>query len=616
MKKILAALIAVALMVGLAACDSPDPDGAEPGSTSTSTRDTLTIGTTTQVNADMFDGWTNNSPNAHIKYLIHGGLSVLEMTPGSELVTNPTVIESQDVVEHEDGSKTFFNTIREGLVWSDGTPITAADYVFYWYLRASPEWKALDANNVGVRLTGYDDFNSGDTKVFSGLTLVDDRTFGLTYPAHEFPFYYESTYADTMPHPIHVLVPGATMKDDGDGVYIEGDFTVEVLRKTVLDPQTGYRYNPQVTCGAYRLVSYDTTTNNAILERNPSYPGTYLGTQPKIERIIYKFVQPATQMNELEVGEIDLVSGIGGIQQLEPGFALVDRGIVTSHSYNRNGYGYVRFHCDFGPTQFAAVRQAMTYLTDREDFVRLFSGGYAIIINSGYSQSQWVYQENKEWLEENLIHYTFNPDKALEVLIEDGWTLNAQGNAFNPATDKMRYKRHDGELMPLQIEWASSNNVVSELLRTLLVPEAERVGMIINETIMTSVLEFSSRNGVRDEDAFYHMFNMGHSFGVPYSPWLSYSMTPAYWGGNYNSNYLADEEMHEIVEGMRLTDPKDRERFGELWLQQLVRFNELMPNLVLYADTYFDFYTPALKNFVTNPTYDARYAVLFAHLED
>jgi len=615
MKKIFAALIAVALMVGLAACDTPEPGGSEPGATGR-TRDTITIGTTTQINADMYDGWTNNSPNAHIKYWLHGGLDTLELTSGAEYVMNPTVVESMEVVEHEDGSKTFYSTLNKGLLWSDGTPITAQDYVFYLLLSASPEWKALDATNTGVRILGFDEFSEGDTNVFTGVRLVDDYTFGITYPAHEFPFFYESTYASASPTPIHVIAPGCVVKDDGEGAYIDGEFTVEVLRKTILDPQTGYRYNPQVVCGAYLLEDYNTTTNNAILVKNPNYPGTYLGTQPLIERIIYKFTQPATQMNELEVGEIDVVSGVGGLQQLEPGFALVDKGIVTSHSYSRNGYGYVRFHCDFGPTQFVNVRQALIYLTDREEFIRLYSGGYAIIIDSGYSQSQWIYQENKEWLEENLTHYTFNPDKAVELLEADGWTLNAQGGEFNPATDKLRYKRHEGELMPLRIEWASSNNIVSELLRVTLIPEAEKVGIEINETIMTSVLDVASRNGIRDEDAVYHMFNMGMGFGVPHSPWLYYSMTPAYWGGNYNSNFLADPEMHEIVESMRLTDPSDREGYAKKWLQHLLRFNYLVPNLVLYADTYFDFYTPALKNFNTHPSYDVRYAILYAYLED
>ena len=66
-------------------------------------------------------------------------------------------------------------------------------------------------------------------------------------------------------------------------------------------------------------------------------------------------------------------------------------------------------------------------------------------------------EEALAWGEINLDmlnHYDPNPETALSLLIEDGWTLNAAGEPFNPEVDAVRYKEVDGELMPLSIRFA------------------------------------------------------------------------------------------------------------------------------------------------------------------
>ena len=56
--------------------------------------------------------------------LIHG-LGAVTQTKEGDFTYNPTVVKSHEEVENADGTKTYTVTINDGLVWSDGTPITA-----------------------------------------------------------------------------------------------------------------------------------------------------------------------------------------------------------------------------------------------------------------------------------------------------------------------------------------------------------------------------------------------------------------------------------------------------------------------------------------------------------
>ena len=44
---------------------------------------------------------------------------------------NKTVVKQLDKVENEDGTLTYTITLNDGLLFSDGTPVTAKNYLYY-----------------------------------------------------------------------------------------------------------------------------------------------------------------------------------------------------------------------------------------------------------------------------------------------------------------------------------------------------------------------------------------------------------------------------------------------------------------------------------------------------
>ena len=75
-------------------------------------------------------------------------------------------------VENEDGSVTYTYTLRDGLTWSDGQPLTAGDFEFAWKRAASDELGA-DYGEMYSVVKGYED---GDLAV----KAIDDKTLEVT----------------------------------------------------------------------------------------------------------------------------------------------------------------------------------------------------------------------------------------------------------------------------------------------------------------------------------------------------------------------------------------------------------------------------------------------------
>lgn len=261
--RLLSLLLAGVMTASLAACGSQSTVTNNTSSTSASstavsegTRPTepqgqLVIGTTTQMGNDFYDpSFSNNATNYKTYDLIHGYSTVVSDKEGA-WVYDPTVVASHEETENEDGTKTYTVTINDGLVWSDGTPITAKDYVFQLLLESSPEMNGVDGypSQAGYSLVGYDEFFAGETEYFAGVHLVDDMTFSVTVRAEELPYHYDITYASAMPRPMHVIAPGCDVEDTAEGATITGDFTTELLLETINNSTTGYRYAPAVTCG-------------------------------------------------------------------------------------------------------------------------------------------------------------------------------------------------------------------------------------------------------------------------------------------------------------------------------------------------------------------------------
>lgn len=581
----------------------------------------LIIGSTTEISGDFVPYFQNGAADYDIYRMIEG-YGTVDLTPDGEYVIDDTVVKDYKTEVNDDGSKTYTYTINKGLVWNDGSEITAKDYVANALLWSSKVVGDMGADNSGGKyFKGWTDFSQGKNKVFTGIRLIDDYTFSVTIDAQYVPYFYELALTSLGPTKLSFWLgdDSVTIQDDGEGCYFSDNFTKEAYEDKINAARGAI---PRVTAGPYNLKSFDESTKTAILEVNPSYKGNFEGQKPQIQTIIYKKVVEETEMDELRTGSVDLLNGLASGNEINTGLDLVDAGGFSYTAYDRAGYGKLQLICDYGPTQFIEVRHAIAYLLDRNDFAKAFTGGFGSVVNGPYGVAMWMYKETKDELDEKLNQYAYSLENAKKELEEGGWIYDKDGN---PYTSGIRYKKlDDGTLMPLIIEWASSEqNPVSELLVVKLQnnPDVAAAGMQINQTVMTfsEMLNYIYRDGSQDAKyavPTYNMFNLATGFTPIYDMSSQYTIDPDLYETGVNDNWIKDEELAKLASDMVLTEPEDKEGFKKKFASFIERWNYLLPDVPLYSNIYHDFYNEKLKNYNVNAIFEMPYALLYAYVEE
>ncbi len=291
----------------------------------------------------------------------------------------PLVAESWDVAE--DGLSIRY-TIRDGVVFSDGEPLTAEDVAFTWRF-------LMDEKIAAPRQRSY----------FGRIRDVTVEGRDVIFHMRE-PYYGSFTITGQMQ-----ILPE----------HFYGQYLESVAKAEEFNTSTGLLLGS----GPYRLVSPTDWKPGDLVElvRNERYWGWV--TAP-FDRMIWKTIQSDTaQLTEFKNGGIDVYSAL----PLEYRDLIADEKITSRADsfdyYNpRGGYVYIGWNQqrDGEPTPFAdvRVREAMTYLTDRQRLVDEIFLGYAQPANGPFNPLG--NQDNPD-----LPVRTFDPDKAKALLAEAGY---------------------------------------------------------------------------------------------------------------------------------------------------------------------------------------------------
>jgi oligopeptide transport system substrate-binding protein len=122
-----------------------------------------------------------------VSHLFSGLAKWAQDKDGKLVIVADAVKELVEGVANDDGTVTYTYTLRDGLKWSDGKDVTAADYVFAWNRAASPALSA-DYNYMFDVVKGYAEMwetdDSGEKFVNPDAKLaveaVDAKTLKVT----------------------------------------------------------------------------------------------------------------------------------------------------------------------------------------------------------------------------------------------------------------------------------------------------------------------------------------------------------------------------------------------------------------------------------------------------
>lgn len=551
----------------------------------------IIIGNTTDLSGKFryspFGGSNPGAADLDVDNLING-LETVASTKEGGFEVNKTVVKQLDKVENEDGTLTYTITLNDGLLFSDGTPVTAKNYLYFpmvFSTLVASEAEGKD-RQAGLTMVGFEEFNAYDgtnegdgvSKTFAGLRLLADNQFSVTVKPEYANYYYAISYAGFSPFVKELWCGDYDIADDGEGCYFTDGFynkTGDSFDMAAHIVASSNNTDTTYACsGPYVVESYDEGDKSAILTLNPNFPGNYEGAKPSIAKVIYKKSVSATQLDDLKSGGVDVLMGITGGDETDEAVAACDNsnGAFVYTHYSRAGYGKLQFRNDYGPAQFTAVRQAITYCLDRASFAKTFTGGYGGVVDGAYYVGSWMYKEAAA--NGMLLNaYDTSADTAIAVLEADGWIYDANGE---PYVEGVRYKKIPAEYadendktyksidgayvttkvgddyyMPLVLNWyGTTDNPFSNLLVTDFEQGANiaAAGIVIQKTT-------GDFNPMLDE--FYQQAVYGFYSGTPMYSCFNYATGFTSAAYDYSYNWSIDPSFYENNSVAYLMDEAD-----------------------------------------------------------
>lgn len=410
---ILLALLGFGITIALSACN---PDTLKVRSAQVSQLVSATTG-----DPKTFNYALNNSVPNIFPFTFSG----LVDEHGVTAEVMPALAESWTISEDK---RRFTFTLRSGLKWSDGQPLTADDVLFSFndvYLNEKIPTDVRDALRIGA------------SRALPTVKKLDDRRVEFTLPEPFAPFLRSMSAAIL---PAHILRETVYSNDaDGKPKFISTWGTDTDPSKIVVN-------------GPYQIESY-TASQRVVYRRNPYYwrqdaQGQQL---PYIDRIIWQVVENAdVQLLRFRSGELDL----SGVRATD--FQLLKREEQRGNFSIRNGGPYsgttfLAFNLNQAKNSKGqpfvnpikskwfnsqAFRQAIAYALDRQSLINNLYRGLGELQSSPISvQSPYFLKP-----EEGLKVYEYNIQKAKSLLQSAGFKYDSRKQLLDAEGNRVRIR--------------------------------------------------------------------------------------------------------------------------------------------------------------------------------
>jgi peptide/nickel transport system substrate-binding protein len=601
--------------------------------------------------SNIMHGWTNPTILAATRVLIFEGMGTMARNHMNEWFPNPIVmVDGAFPVStyNADGSRTLHFTIYPYNQFSDGTFITAADYVGRYVMMTSSFWLTVAPTvSEATEVVGRNAWRDG-ADTFTGFRLYSPTEFSVTICPTHMPHVWEvAQFMSWHPFPMHAV--GMEVHDDGNGAFLTGpnrtpmtneafalainggtpeyqrDEAGEIIiganGQPTLIGGDGFRFRPTVFPGPYTLTSVDVGGGTVILTANPYFSGSWDGHRPRIETIIMRFTPSPLLVDALASGEVHIATNQDSGEFLLDAFAhLVDipNPTHTFVNYYEMGQRIIQFHSDYGPTQFREVRQAIGFLIDRYAFSEMFSRGFGVVPHGPYAAAWWWYQYAMDaGMRDRLIIYDLNIAHAISLLEASGWNYAADGSPFvgpGDGANNIRHKWVDGELMPLEIRWntATAPRPQRDYLELQLFDNLAAAGMRLIQNRYANWPSFMMRTPL-DLDR-YNMWDVGQGMARQWAPWWLFApeqIPSSNWGQVDNPEVLA---LAQRLRANEVITDAGRAAFIEDFIDFMVLLNYELYSIPLSMALAHDFVPVWLGGWFNTGVWSFEYAILRAYI--
>ncbi|MFT2796737.1 ABC transporter substrate-binding protein [Serratia sp. N21D137] len=401
----------------------------------------------------------------------------VEGTPESNIILNlleglvstdanghlaPAVAENWENTDYQ----TWTFHLRPGAVWSDGSPVTAQDFVYSWQRLADPKTGSPYASYLQyARIENIDAILAGKKPPESlGVSAIDDKTLRVTL-SEPVP-YFVSMLSHTSMKPVKQSV----VEKFGDKWTLPQNY---------------------VGNGAYRLSEW-VVNEHIMLERSPSY---WNNSKTVIEQATFlPLSSEVSDINRYRSGEIDITNSA-----IPPNlYAKMKREIPEQ--LHVNPYlctFYYEINNQRAPFTDERVRAAVKLTLDRDIIANKIMGQGQIPAYSftptfteggNFSQPEWAgwtqekrNEEAKKLLAQagftaekplkfTLLYNTSDQNKQQAIAAASMWkkNLGAQVTLQNQEWKTSLQSRHEGQFDVARATWCGDYNEPSAFLNMLL----------------------------------------------------------------------------------------------------------------------------------------------------
>jgi peptide/nickel transport system substrate-binding protein len=305
-------------------------------------------------------------------------LSIRKKDDGSTEVVN-SLAESYEI--SGDG-KTYHFTLRDGVVFSDGTPLTANDVKFtFERILTLPDSAQTD---YAIPIDGARDMLDKKADTLKGINVEDDRNFSITL---------SEPYAGFL----------ASLATPSTSILSE---------KIVTEAGDDFGNVPEKTIGTGPYIVKEWTRGSGLkFEYNPKY----WGEEPSVKKVEASVMEPQVMNMAFQKGYLDIIDCLfldsAVVNSTYKTDAYKDR-IVT---IDRMGLNFLMLNENIEPLGNVQVRKAIQRAIDRESILASIYGGDGIVEDGIYPTGCLVYnKDNQGWLK-------YDPEEAKKLLSDAGY---------------------------------------------------------------------------------------------------------------------------------------------------------------------------------------------------
>lgn len=318
-------------------------------------------------------------------------------------------------MSYDKDAKTVTVTIREGVKWSDGQPLTIDDYILSFEVIGHKDYDGLRYDETFENIEGMAEYHAGTADKISGITKNNDHS--VTFKLKEMvPQIEQAGNFWTYAMPKHIF------KD----IAVKDMPASDAVRK-----------NP-VGLGAFRVTNV-LDGESVTLEANPYY---WQGT-PKIKGVVIDVVAPTTVADEFANGNYDYVSVPTDTATVDAFKALTNNTVLTgswSNTINFTGFKLGKLNAETGKTEVdpnakmadKSLRQAMGYAIDMDTFASTFYGSLRARANTFITPNFGSFRDG------TIEGYKYDVEKAKKLLDDAGFKdVDGDGLRENPKGEKL-----------------------------------------------------------------------------------------------------------------------------------------------------------------------------------